>query len=70
MFWPQFRSRPGRPFHVLAVRTGHVLGQRRVLALLVAAHVRGDPAALEEAFGRRVGETHQTCSPTSACGTL
>jgi hypothetical protein len=49
---------PGRPLHVFAMRTWHVLGQRRMPTLLVAAYVGGNAAALEEAFGGRVGEPH------------
>src|SRR5579863_9754036 len=36
---------PRRPFHVFSMRTRHVLGQRRMLVLQVAAHVCGDAAA-------------------------
>ena len=47
-----------RPFHVFAMLTWHVLGQRCMPALLVAAEVRGNAAAFEEAFGGGVGEAH------------
>ena len=47
---------PRRPLQVLAVRFGMCSGSV-VIADLVAAHVRGDAAALEEALDRRVGET-------------